>query len=387
MKTLIIIGKSLKIAFYIATLAILGKLALVYYYGYRKVDLKYGGPYFYYWSVKFVDKKLPKSYYTNNSPNDQAVDKRVDRYIAKVQPPKDKKAAVQIPYPFYSYGHPDSFVLGPKKTWRIFENDAEMDLEFRFLECRGRFIMMSNDLDYNKAHGNGHSPVSIKYFKPVDRTKLDEHFSKEENAWIPHTLAKSILNKMETKEKDYGVRINAENKAVMTKSFETDVLEVVKHIAPKMSISVNDLNEFWGRVCAMRMTPRDVHIVNRIKLYMFYIYSYMDVSNCKYKEYDDIAKKVNDLKAAEDSETNKRVLENSTTSMYQIRMELILNKVSALFAGLLGDMGHLVDKTQSNWLVYFGAPYVATKKSIGDVRGEPNFLDNQLISAVESRSN
>ncbi|KAI4290834.1 hypothetical protein PAPHI01_0108 [Pancytospora philotis] len=376
MKTLAIIGKSLKVAVYAGLVTFAVKLLAVYYYGYRSVDLAYAGPYFYYWSVKYVDQKLPRTTYTKNKLESQPKSDLFARYLDRVQGSGNKK--LDVP-PYYAYKLPDTQVREASKTWTIFKTNAAQDVEFSFLNLRGNFIRMMH-----KITGTEVDKIKLPFFVQLAPEEVKSFFSDAKNGLVPYATFQSIVSKLVDGKKGYGVTVSGDQ-AKMSPEFEKDVMPIVQSVFKGFSLSVQDVNDFFTRVAAIKMTPMDVHILNRIKLYFLYANSYLDVSKFGNADYDAAVQRINELEKLKASEgdkfdnNKKHKLKVAHKNKNQLRTEMILNKASYLFASLFGNP--VLARDDRSIAPWFGAPGVATEKNL-TVKADPKKFDEQLRANI-----
>ncbi|KAI5168328.1 hypothetical protein PAEPH01_0041 [Pancytospora epiphaga] len=288
-------------------------------------------------------------------------------------------------YPYYAYGLPDTHVLSPSKTWTIFKTKEQMDREFMFLDMRGRFISMMYDVKFDskgpffveagdKDGKKGEKTVGkpllkTPYFKKIDEAKVRSFFSdRANNEVIQSKDFEVIVKNIIANKKDYGVKY-LDGKAKMTPEFEKDVMRVVDQAFKGFGVNADMVNGFFQRVSTLLLTPMDVHIINRIKLYFFYTNSYLSMDGVTNKEYAKQKVVYDELKSKKDKgeELDKdktRKMNNANSRMHAERMRMICNKASMLFASILGDRGVILEKDDRNLLRSFGGPHVATMKNM-----------------------
>lgn len=403
MKKLTLVGNIIKCTLGVGLLAAIVKLVATFYYGYYRVDGSYGGAFYYNWRVQYLDKKLPgpKSIYTVIKLLEQPENEDLKRYVKFVQDVGKKEEGI---FPYYAYGLPDTFVLMPEKTWRLFDTKSKMNLEFQFLEFRGRFISKMYDVKYDKnsAYFKDSKPpanmseegiakwkasalkpiLKVKYFKRLPSADVKAHFADKKNQFIFETAEfENIVKNIMMKKADYRIDF-ADQQAKMTPEFQKDIMPLVGKIFKGFNISVADVNQFWTRAMTIRPTPMDVHILNRISLYFLYTSSYLDADKLGNKAYDTLKKAYDELEALEKKEgkldeTRDRKFKSIGNRMYALRSELILNKASALLASVFGTRGPVLEKDERWFLEWLGNPDAATVGNTKD-RSDITIFDDQM---------
>lgn len=428
MKTIKVVGLLLKGALAVGAAAIIAKIALTWHYGYRNVDTSYGGAYFYNWRAKYMDHKLAKSKYEKNKPNEQPAASTFLRYYDMVEgtnirhvtgkDPKTGKAIYgpkRTEYPYYAYEFPDTFVMGPKNTWKLFKgNPRAMDLEMKFLQFRGRFISEMNDIDFSLKNPYFEQPAppnetaeqkrarTAKVGKGVkknpkatkaDLKKVQGFFMDPTNQDfinVPLTIL-PLFEKVRNRVEGYSLRI-VNNRAVMEPELEEQLMPVLQGIFTGFHITADKVNGFFTRLARVTVTPMDTHVLNRFYMLCFYMFYYVDPKKVGNKDFNETNAKLSKLKAQEkaakqtgkklSSDTQQR-MKNLGKKTNQIKLEMILTRVSQTIGSMIGTRGIFLQNggDQRGWLEWFGAPRVSKPKKFkgkNAYKADTNLLNKEF---------
>ncbi len=408
MKTAKVLISGCKGILIFSVIAILMKIILTSYFGYKRVNAEYGGVYFYNWRAKYMDKKLVRSFYVPQKLNEQAYNPVLTRYSDMVQGTTKRHVIGYNPqtkekqygrerkeYPYYAYGLPDTFVLNPKRTWEIFKNDPRaFDLEMAFLKLRGNFIsdVYGIKFDINNKYFKDKEKIKSKtktegvpllkktYLKKVPKEKIERFFNAAENQTfinVPEVI--QLINKLRKNREKYRVDI-INNEAKMSKSLEQELMPIVKNIFSGYEITTRKLNAFFTRLAKIDINLMDTHIIHRFYMLMTYVYSYVSVTgeSIAYdKNVSEISRlnKVTGKKTSSEERKLKRLQKNNE----KLRYEIILTKISQIIGQSIGDRGIFIDikGDKRGWIERYGSPQGL--KSTKFKKGDRDYVANEKL--------
>lgn len=375
MKTTQVVGYLFKAAITVALSAMIAKIVLTWYYGYKRVDASYGGTFFYNWRTKYMDKKLLKSVCTRNKMNEQPVNPVFAKYSDMVQGtsprhvtsynPKTKKTtygARRTEYTYYAYGFPDTFVLGPKKTWTLFKMDPRaLDLELQFLQFRGNFISELYNIKFelkNKYFERPAPPNETASQKAIRKKKAGNPIKKGTG------FSKVDMNKLQ---KFFN------NQAKMSGKLQEELMPILEDVFQGYNITVDKVNGFFTRLAKITVTPMDTHILNRFYMLMVYMFSYVDVKNVGNKSYNEASGMLSKLKGEEKAakeggkpvtSDTERKIKSLSKKVENIRYEKLLTNFSQIIGSILGTRGIFLDQKgdKRGWLEWYGSPQIAKRR-------------------------
>lgn len=477
MKTILLVGKTLEYAFYVAASAYLFRIICSVIIGYAFMTPEYAGPSYYYWRKAYCDTEASKatySYIAKNSENDYDVFKT---YIGNVQsglsPSELKEATKEIEAsiaddesmleslkasgdqsaiqqlrekieasnerlralplttdgfePLYSDAKfTDSFILGPKKTYKIFLNRGDskdiskLEPELDFLNFRQTFIK------YMKAKGSG-SKYSVidenaveKFFNngdpsilrfddmPGDLTRVSFNDPEVTESFIISTSRVEAIKNLIRIHKPFSNVVNAmetNRDPIVTfvdgrVEIDGDALENMVEIAKLSGLSAffdgddaikTEIRGFFDRIAKIKPTAFDSHILNRIYYYFFFMNSSLapqdvlerdeayKIAYQKSKDAKTEAENISNPDARRDLDNKAKVFEKKYTER---RTQLIFNHFSQLVAENLGDKGHLLDKSKDSRLPFFKwFAYPAVYSSSDEKKHRSVFNDEDIASA------
>lgn len=411
-----------KIAKFFVQTAIIGiissvllKIILTYYYGSKRINADYGGIYYYNWRVKYMDKKLLKSYYVNNKLNEQAYNKVLTIYTDMVQgtfkrhvisfnpKTREKKYGKErTEYPYYAYGFPDTFVLNPSSTWKIFKNDSRaLDLEFEFLKLRGKFISEVYGIKFDinspyfksdtKKSSESKSQSKVKpgtpikkgsYFTKVKKEKIESFFSKPENQKfinVPNVvkLTKNLIKKNSL----YKIEI-INNEAKMSQKLEKELMPIIQQTFQGYDITPRDVNKYFTKLAKIDLNAMETHILNRFYMLMVYVSAYVDVKGVS-TIYDSENIILNNLKEKEKNNKleseEKRKMKSLEKMLEKMRYEIILTKISQMIGLSIGSRGIFVDSKDDKrgLFEWYGSPQELKKKNFE--KGKKSYIVNEEL--------
>ncbi len=406
----------IKISLVVGGASLIIKMILGWYYGYKNLDATYGASAYYHWRVNYVDSKVSKMFYSPIPLNDQAHDDIFFKYIDRVQG-KTKQYAKSYDFktkkyeliegkrlfPFYAYGFTDAFVYPPNKNWMLFKNSSEyLDLEFKYLELRGKFITSAykfTDKDFEKYYSKENNGAFLRkgsHFTPV-KTDVVVDFFKQHNDFIDPIKVCKIIYKIISKEKDYNIILNKDS-AIMSSNLEADVMDLVESVFAPLKITKDQVNDFFYRLAIISPLPTDGHILNRIYTYCRMLFVGIDFDNTNIKPYNDLKNQLNEVTKEIKSNTNisedlrerkLRKQKNLKKKISVLLSEIIFVKVSQLFASLYGKGDFILDNADDNRSILkkigsvslsFKSDY---KKEKDAWKGDENLLKNNIIALLE----
>lgn len=454
MKTILLVGKTLEYALYIAASAYLFRIICSIVIGYVLVTSEYAGPCYYYWRKTYCDVDASKTTYSHiakNSDNDYSVFKTyignvqtelspselksaskdleatitrdeeslaelrgdagadqaaIDELTRKIEASKKELKALSLTAegfePLYADSKfTDSFILGPKKTYKIFvdksnnKDISRLEPELNFLNFRLAFIK------YMKAKGSDTSKYSV-----INRSDIESFFSNgnpnnlvfEEVAGEEgltrvsfeglgttesfliktssvepikefigiYTPFKAILDAMEDESKRPIVKFE-NDKVVIEEGALKNMVRIVelsglsKLVDDSQSVETA-IEGFFDRISKIKPTAFDSHILNRIYYYYFFMNSHLasrevlerdkayGAAYQKSVEAKKEAEDTSDSESRKDLENKAKVFQNK---YLERRTQLIFNHFSQLIAENLGDKGYLLDESEDNRLFFF----------------------------------
>lgn len=448
MKKLLLVGKTLEYALYIAATAYLFRIICSILIGYVFVTSEYAGPCYYYWRKAHCDvdaSKTTYSYIAENSENDYDVFKTYIRNAQpQITPAKSKeeekvlKSAIALDKEtmksasgdeaeelkkriedneqkledlsltaggfkslYADSKFTDSFILGPKKIYKIFidkkhpRDISKLEPELNFLNFRLVFI------NYMKAKNPKTSRYSI-----LNRGDIESFFRGDNAESLAFTevpgsnglLTSVSFNGLESAKpliistsrvepikqfikiyKPFNAILEAMKTRKPIVTFDGDQVlideDALKHMVEIVNLSGLDgflgsdeesikdaIRGFFDRIAKIKPTEFDSHILNR--LYYYYFFMNSDLAPEDVLEKDEayrLARQKSD-KAKDDAEEasdgdTKRDLENKAkvfeSKYLERRTQLIFNHFSQLIAENLGDKGYLLNEGDDNRLFFF----------------------------------
>lgn len=381
-------GKVVKVSLAVLAMGLLCQLALSVYYGYYKINLTYGGAYYYYWRVTHVDKELSRSTFAEIKTNQQKKSNFLNDYLSYVQVTKTPKLKGYFPL-LQAYGTIDTFVLGPKYTWRIFEVPGDtkatkkrLDLEIKFLKFRARFLNHIYNITYDEKHPffskkgkdgkNSHEPVvKDSFIKAIDKKTIDEFFATSGNDLSQGFYEKltEMVDKIKNKTPNYRVGLT-KNKATMTNEFKSDMMELLSLYCPELNITSSYMEDkFFPAMAGINLNAYQNHHLNRIILSILYCNLDQDFT-AKDGKYQKLKADHASLSGQQkkNAAEKKKQLARLISDMKTRRMELILNWITGLFSSILGDKGPIISKNadKRNWIERRGSLKTMKKRVHSD---------------------
>jgi len=369
--------------------AVVLDIVFICYNGYWHVNALYGGPAFFFWRGKFVDKKLTKAVYKPIKPNEHDSAPELVAYLDVVE--KEADAANGV-YPYYAFGLPDTFVLDVKNTWTLFRDSAVLALERRFLVLRAQFIqaMLKIKLEGgkyadNSAFRTGGSRKTAQFVKmPKDAVRAF-FADPQHNTLIDSVAFNAIVAKVLARTPDYFVQM-AEDGAGMSSALEKDVMALVTPVLQPLGIDRDAVNAWFLRLATVKAGVYDAHVLNRLYWYFFYNHNYLDAADAGSSLYAKLHDELAVLEALpKDAVTDEktRKMTSLRKKMDLLRTEMVLTKFSQLMARLLGTEGELLGPGHDKrpLLRRPHSPKLATAKDFrkdSDYKGEPGLFERDM---------
>jgi hypothetical protein len=456
MKTILLVGKTLEYALYIAACAYMLRIIFSIVIGYVLVKPEDAGPSYYYWRKNYCDIDASKTTYSYMAENSERADCDVfTTYIKDVQPVRnpgktleaikrlketiesdnerlvgltgqeaaeltqnieDNKKKLETEKrelltkdgfePLYADSKfTDSFILGPKKTYKIFINRddlkdiSKLEPELNFLNFRLVFIKYMNAIDQDPKYSIVDESSIEKFFSnegndalifkedsdDPDLTKVsfidrgDKSFTIRTSRVKPirdfiaiYTPLKAILTAMKDKksivtfdqdDEDNQVAIDGEALKNMIKIVRLSNLPGFSGEDSDASIEAA-IKGFFDRISKIKPTAFDSHILNRVYYYFFFMNSSLASNDVlkNDKAYEDAylesskadakakSLKSSDPDSSKDFSNKAKVFRNK---YLERRTQLIFNYLSQLIGANLGDKGYLLDEDKDNRLPFF----------------------------------
>lgn len=408
LKKLLILGKTVKYALYIAFGAYCFKILFTLIFGMYKLEVTNSGPMFYYWQTTQCNREAVKSFYRQIPRNSERVNPVFTTYADNVQFSEDvaniidenKKITEKDKHKEYSPvnergeaplyttnpGFFEMFVIEYNKNHRIFKNkDKPEDLsklkkELEFLTFRMAFI------EYIKSKN-----PEMKGFQQVKKADIEAFFDLSNKIVVsPEGNVKGINGEEYKVNHEYANGIdmyrgiyNDFMKIVDALKKEDNIFEVVDAYNFKVNDSVmplfmkivrtvgleefvvgpndvkNDkklkdaINGFVTRMAVIKPLYFDIHVFNKIASYFFFTHSYLGATdtllkNVEYRGLSEDAGKVKNEGTT--SKSNQVKLGNYLKKMAALRNSLILDYFSELLAKNMGKSGFLLRaKDDKRW--------------------------------------
>ena len=414
MKTGHILKIGSRAAVYTLLAGIIAKVGLTWYYGYRNINASYGGWYFYNWRAKYMDRKMTKYKYERNKLNEHPATHTFLRYYDAVEGETPQHALRRGPggkiiygdtrteYPYYAYAFPDTYVLGPKNTWKIFEKSPKaLDLELRVLQLRGKFLSKMGGLKFDLKNPYFKQPAKPgetareakarkekmgKQIKPSEKApkptaeRIRKFYSDPKNtSFIDMPAIMSLFKNVRDNPAEYSVALG-NGKAAMSAKLSGELMPIVSQIFKGFSLTESAVNAYFLRLATITASPMDVHILHRFYLLMFSAFLYVDVSKVGNQEYNEAAKELKKLKAqkaaaaqqkvpfTKDQESKMKLFKKKTEG---IKYEMILTRLSQVVGNMLGNRGIFREdgKDARGFFERRGSPGTSRKSSFKKNRG------------------
>ncbi|KAM0680537.1 hypothetical protein GINT2_001225 [Glugoides intestinalis] len=453
------VTKTLEIGLYGAFIAYFIKIIATIVIGYVYLPPKYAGPVYYYWRKAYCDAEASKSSYTYIEPlmedestlfnifyqtvQPQVNQKQLAAKIADLEEQVTKNANSSFSYyknkaaklnekltelkkkqdlakttgsgqsPLYSVGSfTDTFVLGPKKTFKIFSNgkgydekalQAELDfLAFRYVFLQYLTLNTKKEMivkDKNKEikptknytilaedkintffnNKNLLTSEKVKGFNDInsvvftnisDSPKMflsnDQLKAVERYISIYPEFNNLIAMLSSQKTKDAAPLIQFKNDQVI---IDDSLLSQVEKIFKILEIETTggsfreDFTSFIQRLSVVKPKAYDAHILNRFYYYYLFVKSNMDPSNGQRSDekyttlqnsIDEIHASLDELVKNTDSSSDDKIQEYVmkrdvlSDKLSKRRTELIFNNLSQMIAMQLGTKGHVLSSEEDD---------------------------------------
>ncbi|KAI5151088.1 hypothetical protein ENBRE01_1894 [Enteropsectra breve] len=367
MKTFDLIVRFAKILFLMLAAVGLAKVALVAVYGWWKMDLNYAPSYIYNWRLSYIDNDLPKKTFARIKLDSQAKNETLSKYVKDVQEGNtdSKSGAINLPqtngntlaYPHYTYGFPDTFVLGPAFTWTLLDGEENLyKADMKFLSLRNDYIqnfywnrLPELDLELTdaekKKEEEKYKALSAKdkadadakevSLKAADILEKPEGFNRQilakskrtEKPIFPPRYAHFAYLKNQNEVTEWAMKHTEVNylsfmelcqyltqnteKLVtregeqykMVEGLSALVMDFIgrSSIFNGLNITTDSVNAWLSRIATLKFSSADVQILNRIYFYFLYTHNSMKLSTAASEDLPEDLKAT--LKLAEASET------------------------------------------------------------------------------------
>lgn len=451
------VGKALEWAFYVSFAAYMIKVICVVLVGYLYMRPEWAGPVFFYWRKQFCDSEAAKHSYSFINPNGEDLTKTFVLFTDTVQPVCDlkwykgiekdlnerignpskgifgffaddtvklkeklkehktryeKKASINAKglTPLYSVGsYTDTFVLGPRKTFKVFrgadEEDTQlMELELDFLAFRHVFLRyLSTSTAEENVPSKSYRPYREVYgiFKNFSSCVKERPGTDQSNITLEvnGTEISMERTRYEAVKKYFGiydsfneiivmlenvgskpVSFNEDGTVVIDSNLVNQIGKIVRDLGLENLLKDSEgtldletsLKGFFSRLAMAKASSLDTHALNRFYYYYLFTRSYLNPGRAPRKDavYEELKATIRDI----GNSSNKDLITKRGIYIEKLnkrRVELIFNHLSHLIANKLGNKGIVLkskEDTRKFLLSYFAYPAVYGEKDYESVR-------------------